>query len=74
MPNDMIRLAMERAVKRFGGNDRIFNAANFSATFTELADVRGSLDGKVVRAMLAGRTDVKPLLGGAHFKLIVRAR
>lgn len=68
--NDLIRLAMERAVGRFGDRgDGLFNSAGFSQEFAKLAGVRGMLDGLEVRAMLTGRQDVEPLAGGAHWQL-----
>lgn len=72
MSNDLIRLAMERAVRRFGERgDDIFNAAGFSKAMMDLAGLRGVIDGHLVRAMLAGRADVIPH-GDAHFTLVRR--
>lgn len=68
--NDLIRLAMERAVDRFGGRgDNLFNGAGFSQEFCALAKVNACLDGHIVRAMLTGRPDVEPMWGGSHYKL-----
>ncbi len=71
MSNDMIRLAMEQAARRFGSRD-VFNAANFSAAFGRMCDVRGTLDGHWVRGILCGRDDVEVLRGGAHFRVLPR--
>jgi len=68
--NDLIHLAMRRAVERFGAKNGLFNGANFSAAFCELAGVANSLDGKVVEAMLCGRADVIQLHGGAHYQFV----
>lgn len=70
MENDLIRLAAERAARRFGGTDGIFNSAGFSQEFTRMARVSRPLDGNVVRAMLCGRSDCELLSGGAHFRLV----
>lgn len=72
--NDLIRLAAERAARAFdhASPDGVFNAAGFSTELTRLAGVNGALDGKVVRAMLTGRPDVRPLHGGAHYQLRTR--
>ena len=68
--NDLISLAIRQAIELFGPRgDGVFNAAGFSTAFIRLAGVTDSLDGKVVRAMLCGRSDVEVLLGGAHFRL-----
>lgn len=66
--NDLVRLAMERAVKSFGGKN-MFNAAGFSNALTYLAGVNGVIDGEIVRVILAGRKDVRPLFGGGHYQL-----
>lgn len=69
--SDLIRQAMQEAVKLFGGeSDGMFNAACFSTAFIKLAGVRSSLDGHIVRAMLTGRPDVifcSP--GSSHYYL-----
>lgn len=70
MSNDLIRLAMEQAAQNFGGDSLIFNSAGFAVAFARLAGVNGALDGKYVRAMLTGRSDVEVLSGGAHYRLI----
>ena len=69
MNNDLVRLACERAVDRFGTGDT-FNSANFAAVFSELAGVQERLDGRYVRALLTGRPDVEVLNGNAHFRLM----
>lgn len=70
--NDLVRLAMERAVHAFDRTHKnhVFNAACFSAEFCRLAEVSNNLDGKLVRAILAGRPDVEVLHGGAHYRLV----
>jgi NAD(P)-dependent dehydrogenase (short-subunit alcohol dehydrogenase family) len=68
--NDVIRLAAERAVESFGGSDGVFNAAGFSQAFIAMSPTSEQIDGYVVRLMLAGRSDVEPLKGGAHFRLV----
>ena len=69
--NDLIRLAMEHAVRDFGDKgDGIFNAAGLSDAICKLAGVRGALDGKVVRAILTGRPDVELLKGGCHYRML----
>lgn len=71
--NDLIRLAMERAARGFDrtGGKGIFNAAGFACELSKLADSRPPVDGKLVRAMLTGRSDVTPLKGGAHYQITV---
>lgn len=72
--NDLIRLACERAAQRFGDKgDGLFCSANFSLAFADLAGVNGTIDGKIVRAMLTGRRDVR-ILRGSHFRLLARTR
>ncbi len=69
--NDLIRLAMERAVERHGNRgDGLFNSAGFAVELAALAGLRGALDGRYVRVILAGRDDVRPLRGGAHWQLL----
>lgn len=69
--NDLIRLAMEHAVRDFGDNgDGVFSAAGLSSALCKFADVRGPLDGKVVRVILAGRPDVELLKGGCHYRML----
>lgn len=73
MSNDLIRLVMERAARRFGGSDGTFNSAGFGVEFCKAASSTGyggSIDGKLVRAMLTGRQDVEVLKGGAHFRVV----
>lgn len=74
MTNDMIRLAMRRAARRFGGSDGVFNAAGFGLTLAGMAGLRGGVDGDLVAAILCGRSDVEPLRGGAHYRLRPRSR
>ncbi len=68
--NDLIRLAIERAVSGFGGDRKIFNAAGFSTELAAIARMSNSLDGEYVRAILCGRPDVEVLSGGSHYCLI----
>lgn len=67
---NMVRTAMEDAVKKFGGNDNIFNSAGFGSSLMRLANLRGGLDGNLVEAILSGRNDVQQLQGGAHYRLL----
>ena len=69
MNNDLVRLACERACESFG-SPHTFNAASFASAMADLAGVRDRLDGKYVRALLAGRDDIIPLSGGAHYNLV----
>ena len=69
MGNDLIRLACEQAVRKFGTTD-IFNSASFASVFARFAGVKGPLDGNYVRAFLTGRQDVEILDGSAHFRLL----
>lgn len=69
--NDVVRLAMYQAAERFGGRDGLFNSANFSLSLCRISDYSGpGLDGKLVAAILSGRSDVVRLSGGAHWKLL----
>ena len=68
--NDLIHLAMQRAVELFGGSDDIFNAACFSQSLRKLAGLGEMIDGQLVTVILCGRTDVIPLAGGSHFRFL----
>ena len=71
MRNDLVRLAMERAVGAFGGGgDNVFNGAGFSLEMMRLAGLDGVIDGHLVRAILTGRDDVE-ILGckSGHYRL-----
>lgn len=69
--NDLVRLAMDRAVKAFGDKgDGLFNAAGFGLAIHRLAGVTGGMDGHVVRAVLTGRPDVKPEPDGSHYRRV----
>lgn len=68
--NDAVRLAALQAADEFGGKDGTFNAAGFSTALCRIAGVKSSLDGRVVRALLCGRTDIEPLHGGAHYRAL----
>lgn len=67
--NDVVRLVCERAAQSFGGNDGMFNAAGFSNAMARIADCRGGLDGRMVRAILCGRSDVAVCSSDAHYRL-----
>ena len=69
--NDLVNLAMRRAVVKFGGKNNVFNAAGFGVELMKLAGLQGVLDGDLVEAILCGRDDVIQLSGGAHYMLIV---
>ena len=72
--NDVVALAMRQAAQDFGAKDKLtFNGAGFSNALTRIAGVRGAIDGHVVKAILCGRSDVRPLAGGSHYKLIDEA-
>jgi hypothetical protein len=68
--NDMMRYAMEKAAKTFGGSDGMFNLACLSNSITRICGIKGVIDGEILRCLLVGRNDVLPLSGGAHFRLI----
>lgn len=69
--NDCVRLAIHEAVRTFGNDsDKTFNLAGLSAALCRLADVPGIIDGSVCRVILTGRTDVEPLRGGSHYRLL----
>lgn len=70
MENDVTRLAMEQAARAFGKDGRVFNGANFSSALCRIANVRGSIDGLLVRTILAGRADCKLMSGGSHYQLV----
>jgi hypothetical protein len=71
MSNDLVALAMERAVQRFGGSRGTFNAACFSSEMMKLAGLNGCIDGHLVRAILAGRDDVMPSgMFDGHYTLL----
>lgn len=68
--NDVIALAVDRAVLRFGNrSDDTFNAAGFSEALMAIAGLDGAIDGRLVRAILTGRPDVEPLGEGMFRKL-----
>lgn len=71
MPNDLVRLACEQAADRFGSYNT-FNGSNFAAVFAQFAGCEGRLDGRYVRAILAGRSDVEVLPGDSHYRLLDR--
>lgn len=66
---DLTLEAAVRAAKTYGATDGTFTAAHFSAEFAKLADCKQTLDGAIVRAMLAGCPSILALPGGSHFRL-----
>lgn len=69
--NDLVNLAMRRAVEEFGGKDNVFNAAGFGTQLMKLANLQGGIDGNLVEVILCGRDDVIQLSGGSHYMLVV---
>lgn len=69
LPNDLIRLAAERAADDFGGNDGTFNAAGFSSALLKFSPTTTPIDGFIVQVMLTGRLDVQKLHGN-HYRLL----
>lgn len=67
--NDLVRFACERACEKYGSKDT-FNGACFGCAFKELAGLSESLDGKWVRAILCGRSDIEILNGGCYYKIV----
>jgi len=69
---DVVWLAMHQAVEAYGGEaDGTFNAAGFSSCLMRIAGLKGVIDGNLVKAILAGRSDVEMLKpGDAHYKLL----
>ena len=67
--NDLVALAIHRACEKFGSRD-VFNGACFSHALTGLAGLKDPIDGRLVRAILTGRTDVVPMEGGSHYRRI----
>ena len=66
-----MRLAIDRAVVQFGGQaDGLFHAAGFGIELMKLADLKGVVDGHLVRVILAGRPDVQPEKDGSHYRRI----
>ena len=67
--NDMLRYAMEKAVRLFGDKgDNIFTSACLSEAITKLAGVNGVIDGHIIRCLMVGRPDVE-ILDDCHFRL-----
>lgn len=63
---------IKRAIEFHGsGDDRVFNAANYSRAYVEFFGGGESLSGDQVRAILASTPDVEVLAGGAHFRHLV---
>lgn len=62
---DLVGAAAQEAARRFGGEDGVFSAAGFSTEMRE--HCAQTLDGKMVRAILSGRSDVIPH-GPAHYR------
>lgn len=55
---DFIGEVIDAAVLRFGGTDRVFNAAGVSAALSLLFRVQEAIDGQRIHAFLARRPDV----------------
>ena len=71
MRNDLIRLAIDRAVDDFGNrSDGLFNAAGFGINLMGIANLTGTIDGHLVRVILTGREDVAVEPDGAHYRRI----
>lgn len=67
---DLILIAAEQAAEAFGGGDGTFNAAGFSNCMMKLVNLRGTIDGNLVRAILSGRPDIEFLApGDSHYRL-----
>jgi hypothetical protein len=66
---DLIHEIMVEASQRFGGDDRVFNAAGFGLAFARKVGLNGPLDGIVVQTILSVREDVEHL-SGAHYRVI----
>jgi hypothetical protein len=65
-----VKAAIERAAQLFGGTDGTFNLANLSHALMEQAGLRGVIDGRLCRVILAGRSDVEMLSpGDCHYRL-----
>lgn len=65
----LVQRAMILAAEAYGAEEkRTFNAAGFSNALRELSGVRQTLDGKMVEAILQGRSDVVSLgPGHSHY-------
>jgi hypothetical protein len=61
---------MQMACEQFSNTDAIFNGANFSNAFRQIAGATCNLDGHVVAAILSGRSDVEVLKGGSHYRFL----
>lgn len=73
MTNDLVGVAIDRAVVRFGDQcDGLFNAAGFEAELRALANVDEQINERVVREILANRSDVGRLPGGNHYRRLNR--
>jgi len=70
--NDMIHYIAVRAIQRFGteGEKNVFNGTCFSQAITDVTGVKAETDGRVVRALLTGRSDIEIMSGGSHYKLL----
>jgi hypothetical protein len=66
--NDVIRLAAEEAARNYGNNENIFNAAGFSNAIMRIAGLKGAIDGRLVRILLAGRQDIE-ILSNSYYKI-----
>lgn len=69
MTSDLVGVAIDRAVVRFGDQgDGLFNAAGFEAELRALAGVDEETNERVVREILTNRLDVERLPGGNHYR------
>lgn len=70
--NDLIRLAIDMACISYDANsdDGFFTSAGFAKAIRKLSETDGLMDGKVVRIVLTGRTDIELMKGGSHYKRI----
>ena len=55
---DLVHRSIRDACELFEPGGTVFNAAGFSKAFCDIAEIKGPLDGIVVRTMLQGRSDV----------------
>jgi hypothetical protein len=72
--NDLLHSAIRDACRRFDAHDNIFTLACLSKELGILRNSGSAVDGKLLRLLLVGRTDVRPLAGGSHFEFIENVR
>lgn len=66
-----IDACIDDAIKSFGGpDDGVFNAAGFGSAFASRCNLKNSLDGIVVNAILTGYPGIKHLPGGSHYQRV----